>query len=328
MAPEEINPRNPYPPKRPARLHVLILSVLVGYVAYSELTASTSSLVPANCNALRSTSERKSPLPGNLSQTEERYLTLLEGVVTGSAFPEAGRCQPPGCSNTTAFDAQARLGGNDWPPIGHTMAGTLRVRNVRVAIEHVVSKGIEGDFLELGVWRGGLCLYARAVLNVLGQAHRKVVVADAFDVMKSYGDSADYLAVTETQVRDTFSRFGLSEGVEFVKGLFRDTLGPLSAARDGAPIAVLRIDANFYASYVQSFYYFFDAVPVGGVIIFDDIRSHPDVQRAWADFQRDQGFSETLIPIAAPDKHASWFIKTARIVTDHAKMPSNLPDGR
>ena len=45
------------------------------------------------------------------------------------------------------------------------------------------------------------------------------------------------------------------------------------------PIAVLRIDGNFYDSYQDAMYYLYEYVPVGGFVIFDDYFTHPPVQR-------------------------------------------------
>ena len=40
--------------------------------------------------------------------------------------------------------------------------------------------------------------------------------------------------------------------------------------------------------------YGYEKVPVGGIVIFDDVFSHPPVMSAWVDFKSDQGLPETL----------------------------------
>jgi len=41
--------------------------------------------------------------------------------------------------------------------------------------------------------------------------------------------------------------------------------------------------------YQEAMYYFYERVPVGGYVIFDDVRSHPEVMAFWKDFKRNQG---------------------------------------
>jgi hypothetical protein len=151
----------------------------------------------------------------------------------------------------------------------------------------VVAAGVAGDIAELGVWRGGATIYAKAVLRVLGQeAQRKVHVFDAFRSLGGYssagqghpqGGAAAYLAVGEARVRRTFDNYGLlDDGVVFHRGLFSATAPAFRAAHPpgGAAsraLAVLRLDGNFYASYQDVLYALYELVPVGGYVIFDDV---------------------------------------------------------
>ena len=48
------------------------------------------------------------------------------------------------------------------------MIGQLRLRNIRTLLETIIRDGIPGDIIEAGVWRGGACIYTRAIL----EAHR------------------------------------------------------------------------------------------------------------------------------------------------------------
>ena len=57
-------------------------------------------------------------------------------------------------------------------------------------------------------------------------------------------------------------------------------------------------------------------VPVGGIVIFDDVFSHAAVMRAWLDFKSDQGLSEELNRI---DRHSSWFRKLHEVKVDKTK---------
>jgi hypothetical protein len=71
----------------------------------------------------------------------------------------------------------------------------------------------------------------------------------------------------------------------------------------------------------NAFYHFYDFVPVGGVVIMDDYFSHDGARDSWADFQRDQGFSETVLHVNERwDAHGGWFIKTVHVNVDFTKM--------
>ena len=63
-------------------------------------------------------------------------------------------------------------------------------------------------------------------------------------------------------------------------------------------------------------YYGYEKVPVGGIVIFDDVFSHAAVMRAWLDFKGDQGLPETLNRI---DRHSSWFRKLQMVKVDKTK---------
>merc|ERR1711977_124406 len=100
---------------------------------------------------------------------------------------------------------------------------------------------------------------------------------------------------TKKDVKNTFEAFGLNdENVHFRMGLFQKTVPLIESDPLLSKIAVFRIDGNFYDSYADALYYGYDKVPVGGIVIFDDVFSHAAVMRAWVDFKGDQGLVEEL----------------------------------
>ena len=48
----------------------------------------------------------------------------------------------------------------------------------------------QGDFIELGVWKGGLCILAKAIFQSYRQYERKVFLADSFDGIPQVNTSA------------------------------------------------------------------------------------------------------------------------------------------
>lgn len=266
---------------------------------------------------------------------QELYLNLLENAVTGSLYNDALLLNTTTTNNSTSslenmhntnnpshtfsLDPK-RFRGNDWPgDTGHTMVGHLRLQNIRNLLFNVISNNIKGDFAEFGVWRGGSCIFAAGLFRSMGPPttkERQVHVFDAFGKLPpetgSYGEkNNDYLSVSETQVRYNFWKYGLldEDMVKFHPGIFEKTAGVFRKELDesGRMIAVLRIDANFYGSYTAVLKNLYDKVSTNGFVIFDDIRSHPQVQRAWDDFLQERGgLTQELTFI---DDHSAYFQK-------------------
>src|SRR5262245_30747736 len=63
------------------------------------------------------------------------------------------------------FDPATRAEGRDWPAEADTMIGLRRLENRHFCIKQVLRDEIPGDFIETGVWRGGACIFMRAVLK-------------------------------------------------------------------------------------------------------------------------------------------------------------------
>lgn len=258
---------------------------------------------------------------GEEDTTREQYLHTLKIALTGSLYPSAGRCKGKACITFHPYDSRLRERGNDWPPVGYTMIGHLRMDNIKWILEDVVRNNVPGDFIELGVWKGGSCMFARAVLDSLGESRRDVVLFDKFGKIKGYGEKTNFLSVRKEDVQNTFDLLGLlkNDNVKFVEGMFADTLPNYAKAlKKEHWISVLRIDGNFYSSYQDAMYFLYDRVPLGGYVIFDDILSTSSVQQFWEDFKRDQGLVEDLVHI---DDHSTWFKKSKQITTnwDHYK---------
>ncbi len=95
------------------------------------------------------------------------------------------------------------------------MIGAQRMRQLRNACEEVLARGIPGDFIETGVWRGGACIFMAAILEFHGDRDRKVWVADSFaglpppSMSQDEGDrhhTYSQLAVGRTEVTENFYR--------------------------------------------------------------------------------------------------------------------------
>src|ERR1017187_1152000 len=75
--------------------------------------------------------------------------------------------------------------GTFWPARAHTMIGHKRLNNLQTCVESVLRHSVPGDLIETGVWRGGACIFMRAILKAYGDETRSVWVADSFEGLPS-----------------------------------------------------------------------------------------------------------------------------------------------
>jgi Macrocin-O-methyltransferase (TylF) len=195
-----------------------------------------------------------------------------------------------------------RLSVFDLPPWPLTMIGSRRLENVGQCMRNVLEKGVPGDFIETGVWKGGTTIFMRGVLRAYGIADRRVYVADSFEGVPA-PDPTRYpadkgldfhlwsgLAVDLPAVRENFARFGLlDDQVEFVKGWFRDTLPALR----GHTWAVVRLDGDLYESTMDALENLYDDLAVGGWLIVDDYEIEA-CRQAVTDFRAARGVTDRI----------------------------------
>ena len=240
----------------------------------------------------------------HLADIRESYLKLIADALTGVIYEDS----PLAIDETTSlvYEAKIREHGWDWPSKAFTMVGSKRLINFRHLIENVIACRVPGDIVETGVWRGGACILARAVLKTYHVLDRKVILCDSFcglpvpDAIKYPEDSSsnfhEYseLAVSLEQVKENFRRFSLlDDQVVFVEGLFRDTMPRLNLDT----ISVLRLDGDMYESTIDPLHYLYDRISVGGWIIIDDYEVVPACKAAVHAFFAERALEPELIPI-------------------------------
>src|ERR1044072_5940731 len=141
--------------------------------------------------------------------------------------------------------------------------------------------GVEGDFVECGVWRGAHPILAKAYSEANGYRPRKYWCFDTFDGMpppspddvnyrggRPFDKPKDWLAVPLNQVQLNFSRLGLlDDSVVFIKGKVEKTL-----LRDPLPerISYLRLDTDFYSSTYAELQMLYPRLVPGGALVVDD----------------------------------------------------------
>lgn len=160
--------------------------------------------------------------------------------------------------------------------------------------------GVEGDFVECGVNRGG---YARAVMEYVDfrSTGRCFHLLDSFAGMPSSyvrrmsggEDRSFYLHYGDCYeaVRKTFE----GDPVHLVKGIIPDSLGQMSRV---SSVAFLSIDLNFAEPEIAALEFFWPRLQPGALVVLDDhgFRGYEDQRLAHVAFARRQGVPILALP--------------------------------
>lgn len=201
---------------------------------------------------------------------------------------------------------ERRLLGNYWPVRAHTMIGLKRLENLQFCVETAIRDKIPGDLIETGVWRGGACIFMRAILKAYAETSRIVWVADSFvglpppneatyksDAGDQHYTFSDFLAVSRQQVEENFRRYNLlDEQVRFLEGWFKNSLPSAPIHR----LAVLRLDGDMYESTIQALDALYDKLSCGGFAIVDDYHLAA-CEQAVTDFRSRKRINDEIIDI-------------------------------
>jgi Macrocin-O-methyltransferase (TylF) len=236
------------------------------------------------------------------------YLDLLKRTLTNTIFevePDANQ------------EDQIHF-VNDF--INHYINGTAismlplaRFENLQSCIIDIIAKGVHGDLIETGVWRGGATIFMRAVLKAYGVKDRCVWVADSFEGLpepdaEKYPVEAkahqgavmkkvyNHFAASIEEVKRNFQAFGMLDGqVRFLQGWFKDTLptAPIDT------IAIMRLDGDYYESTMDGLVNLYDKLSVGGYAIIDDYGEDTWTycRKAVDDFRHERKIEDPMIRI-------------------------------
>ncbi len=194
-----------------------------------------------------------------------------------------------------SLDDLASYGFDQWtlPIIAeakqNTMTSYERLHSLCQAIKYVVDTGIEGAFVECGVWRGGSSFAAAQSLVAFGDTKRELYLYDTYEGMSAptdedvntQGHGAAQLLNTQSKsdptsiwcaaeldlVKQTMGQTEYPQSqVHYVVGKVEDTIPGTIPEK----IAVLRLDTDWYESTKHELEHLFELVVPGGIIIFDD----------------------------------------------------------
>ena len=203
------------------------------------------------------------------------------------------------------YKEKDREEGIIWPMYAETMIGLKRLDNIQYCIEEVLKNKIEGDLIETGVWRGGACIFMKAVLSAYEENERTVFVADSFEGLPKpdptnfpadKGDShhtEKFLAVSQENVEENFRRYNLLDSkVVFLKGWFKDTLPHAPITQ----LSILRLDGDMYGSTMDALIHLYPKLSKGGFCIIDDYVL-PGCKKASDDYRAKENIDAPLIRI-------------------------------
>ena len=204
----------------------------------------------------------------------------------------------------------------------HTMVCEGSLRDLADQVRAVLAYDIPGAFVECGAWRGGTGFLMAGLLRAQAAKDRKVWLFDSFEgsqpPQEVDGAAAlawatnkegvhyhDNMRVGVEQVRQTAKDLGLDARLQIVKGWFDATL-PAHRQRIG-PIALLRIDCDWYASVRCCLETLYDQVVPGGIVVFDDYYTFDGCAAAVHEFLGTKSLSHRLEPIeAGPADSPYW----------------------
>lgn len=186
----------------------------------------------------------------------------------------------------------------------HTMIGVPALDNLERCAEIVFAENIRGDFMEAGVCQGGAAIFLRALQIAYGEENRRLWAADSFkglppsesepDLAAGINlceEKAPFVAFCLEGVRDNFSRYDLlDEKVFFLPGFFADTLPDAPIG----PLAILRLDADLYASTRVALENLYPKVSPGGFIIVDDYGFFTVCRQAVDEYRQKHNITEPI----------------------------------
>lgn len=191
----------------------------------------------------------------------------------------------------------------------YSMTSAANMFSLYKSVEYIVRNDIPGALVECGVWRGGSAMAMALTLQAMRAAPRDIFLFDTFegmtppgpeDNLASDGRSAAEIAQEKggnpdhwivacaalEEVRtNMFSTGYPRERLHFVQG---DVLRTLDQ-RDTGPLALIRLDTDWYESTKRELEVLFPRLVPGGVLIVDDYGSWQGARKATDDYIADKG---------------------------------------
>jgi hypothetical protein len=171
---------------------------------------------------------------------------------------------------------------------GYTMTSVERQIALVQAVRYLSRRGVEGCCIECGVWRGGSSMAIALTLAQEGDTGRRLYLFDTYEGMtpptaadttmdgvsarthldRDADKTGNWCVAGLDEVRGNMASTGYPpDRVHFVKGAIEATIP--AQAPDG-PIALLRLDTDWYESTRHELTHLFPLLVEGGILVIDD----------------------------------------------------------
>jgi len=162
-----------------------------------------------------------------------------------------------------------------------TMGSIQRQKQTLQSINHVVQNNVQGDIIEIGVWKGGMIMIMLLKLMQLGITDRKVHLYDTFTGMtepsvedvcrlgqaSNLGDLVKCECAFDNVYANVLSTGYPIDNITFHKGDIRLIDPNIDVP---SKIAVLRLDNDWFELYKFELPVFEPNVQINGIITIDD----------------------------------------------------------
>ena len=177
-------------------------------------------------------------------------------------YPDSFRCDPALPGLFASWTHGNRVNNNGDAP---------RLLTLLLNARRLVATNVEGDFAELGVWKGN----SAAVLASVSQPNsRKLFLFDTFEGFDRRDlvglDSGRALAFADTSLKAVQRLVGDDANVIYCPGYFPDSI-PASAEENR--FALAHIDCDLYEPMMAALTFFYPRLSPGGCIIMHDYSS-------------------------------------------------------
>lgn len=192
---------------------------------------------------------------------------------------------------------------------------------------------IPGCVIECGVWRGGM---SAGLADVLGP-DREYFLFDSFEGLppadeidgaaalrwQADAQSSGYHDNCKAAADDARTAMDLSAAAHFslLKGWFDKTIPPF---RPPEPIAVLRLDADWYESTLICLKHLYPHVAPGGVVIIDDYGAWDGCARAVHEFLFNHASGE--VPRIQQYENSVYFVVKPSEISEPAALNGHIPN--